>query len=727
MKQYSLHVNKWVSVLLYVGSFLLLWEWLKPLRVLTDTGQIQYFVIFLGLSFLLLMFSVPFYIQLPVKITFILYTIHSLYKEGSFFSSGWMGDFLSLIQQDLQRFFTFQIYDFSNEFRSLLFFILLWLMAYLVYFWIFYQKRIFVFIALTVIYVAIVDTFSPYDATYAIMRVVTIGFLLLGFLHAERLKSKGFNLMNVSSKNRFFVFFLLFTMGSMTFAYFAPKAAPQWPDPVPFLKGYATGEEGEGNIASTVQKVGYGVDDSQLGGPFVGDDTVVFRAQAYEDHYWKIESKDIYTGKGWEATENERNVPLSGNESRLSSYGEGVKSRELKATVSLERPSMHLMYPSQLLTIEPFELASIRFNPITEKLYPYAGERFTEIDGYEVTYRYPEFQVEVLQSSNNPDALENNPEFQKRYTQLPDELPGRVKELAREITEGKTNRYDQVKAVEQYFRLNSFVYDTKDVAVPEEGQDYVDQFLFETKRGYCDNFSTSMIVLLRALDIPARWVKGYTDGEEIQSGAGTRMFEVTQNNAHSWVEVYFPEIGWIPFEPTKSFTSPYEFTYDLSLGENSTPEVIEEERPITPKEPSQEKPKQESETRENTAADIEWSWKKTIAIISGLLMIIFILYVTRNKWFLPLLIHYYKAERKERTFEKAYFLLLNQLAKQGIKRKDNQTLRAYAKQVDARFETNDMTRLTVSYEKVLYRKEESIAEWNQSAKLWENLIKKAGS
>ena len=53
----------------------------------------------------------------------------------------------------------------------------------------------------------------------------------------------------------------------------------------------------------------------------------------------------------------------------------------------------------------------------------------------------------------------------------------------------------------------------QNVAVPGENEDYVDQFLFDTKRGYCDNFSTSMAVLLRTLGIPTRWVKGYTGGE----------------------------------------------------------------------------------------------------------------------------------------------------------------------------------------------------------------------
>ncbi|GAE37532.1 transglutaminase-like domain-containing protein [Halalkalibacter akibai] len=151
--------------------------------------------------------------------------------------------------------------------------------------------------------------------------------------------------------------------------------------------------------------------------------------------------------------------------------------------------------------------------------------------------------------------------------------------MAVELTEGATNRYDQAKAVERYFGQGDFIYETQDVPVPAEGQDYVDQFLFETQRGYCDNFSTSMIVLLRTLDIPARWAKGFTQGEMIETLDETRdIYEITNGNAHSWVEVYFPEVGWVPFEPTRGFDANIDFIEPEVEGEEAnTEEDLEEE------------------------------------------------------------------------------------------------------------------------------------------------------
>src|SRR5699024_10759867 len=132
--------------------------------------------------------------------------------------------------------------------------------------------------------------------------------------------------------------------------------------------------------------------------------------------------------------------------------------------------------------------------------------------------------------------------------------------------------YYKTKAIEQYFNSNGFVYQISDVLIPDEDEDYVDQCLYETKAGYCDNYSTSMVVMLRTLDILARWVKGFTGGEKIDetedaNGNKRDVYEITNANAHSWVEVYFPEAGWVPFEPTQGFSNETDFYEESDEGE----------------------------------------------------------------------------------------------------------------------------------------------------------------
>ena len=82
---------------------------------------------------------------------------------------------------------------------------------------------------------------------------------------------------------------------------------------------------------------------------------------------------------------------------------------------------------------------------------------------------------------------------------------------------------------------------------PPVDHELVDYFLFELKKGYCDYYATSMVVLARAAGIPARLAIGYLPGtfEPVQNA-----YIVTEADAHSWVEVYFPGFGWVDFEPT---------------------------------------------------------------------------------------------------------------------------------------------------------------------------------
>jgi hypothetical protein len=124
-------------------------------------------------------------------------------------------------------------------------------------------------------------------------------------------------------------------------------------------------------------------------------------------------------------------------------------------------------------------------------------------------------------------------------------VPDRVYHL--EITAGKINAYDKAKAIEAYLR-NNYPYDLE-VPAPPEDQDVADYFLFDLKKGYCDYYATAMVVLARASGVPARFVSGYSSGSY---DAANAEYIVRELNAHSWAEVFFPEIGWVEFEPTAS-------------------------------------------------------------------------------------------------------------------------------------------------------------------------------
>ena len=95
---------------------------------------------------------------------------------------------------------------------------------------------------------------------------------------------------------------------------------------------------------------------------------------------------------------------------------------------------------------------------ILEKIYSFEGSKPTALADYSVTYEIPKYRVEALQSTENVSDSGLDMKFISRYTQLPESLPQRVKDLALEITMGEETWYDKAKAIEKYFKGPQFSY-----------------------------------------------------------------------------------------------------------------------------------------------------------------------------------------------------------------------------------------------------------------------------
>ena len=134
------------------------------------------------------------------------------------------------------------------------------------------------------------------------------------------------------------------------------------------------------------------------------------------------------------------------------------------------------------------------------------------------------------------------------YLQLPPTLPQRVKDLAERVTAGLDNPLDKAVAIRDYLRSPVFTY-SLDIEAPPSDMDGVDWFLFESKTGYSDYYGSAMAVMLRAVGVPARMAAGYAPGE--MSEAGYRV--IRDWDSHGWVQAYFPNYGWIDFEPTPNW------------------------------------------------------------------------------------------------------------------------------------------------------------------------------
>ena len=118
--------------------------------------------------------------------------------------------------------------------------------------------------------------------------------------------------------------------------------------------------------------------------------------------------------------------------------------------------------------------------------------------------------------------------------------------VALSVTGEARSPYEAAVILEAWFRGSQgrFVYDE---SPPDPGVEPPLVSFLKSRRGYCQQFAGAMALMLRYVGVPARVAAGFTSGSY---DAGKREWTVTDHNAHTWVEVYFPKFGWIPFDPT---------------------------------------------------------------------------------------------------------------------------------------------------------------------------------
>jgi transglutaminase-like putative cysteine protease len=130
------------------------------------------------------------------------------------------------------------------------------------------------------------------------------------------------------------------------------------------------------------------------------------------------------------------------------------------------------------------------------------------------------------------------------YLQLPTRLDPRIPALASKVAAGSKNEYDKAANIESYLKAH-YAY-TLDLSGPR-ARDPLANFLFVRRAGHCEYFASAMTMMLRSIGIPARYVTGFLPGEFNDIGGD---YIVRESDAHAWVEVYFPDYGWMTFDPT---------------------------------------------------------------------------------------------------------------------------------------------------------------------------------
>lgn len=342
----------------------------------------------------------------------------------------------------------------------------------------------------------------------------------------------------------------------------------------------------------SLQQTGFSEQVSNLGGPAAPDHNPALRISVSGSGplpsvlYLRGAVRDIYTGRGWIA-----DPAAEGADPGFAATSAGQIGRDFLAGTPLPAPytliSAHITLEGAASANLFTALLPMRL-PVSQAAWDQDGEVWlptaapsgysynltaavlspTVWDGTSfVAYAFPglggrvvspQAAIGLVQSGQSAIAEPGPPAEASTGTlplasdlELPGRTPAAVARLARAWTAGLNgDPLLQALAVQDHLR-HEYTYTLRAPVVPA-GADFVAYFLFTAHRGYCTSFSSAMVVMLRTLGIPARWVEGYRVALPPQGGT----FVVPDNAAHAWVEAYIAPYGWLTFDPTPSRAPP---------------------------------------------------------------------------------------------------------------------------------------------------------------------------
>jgi transglutaminase-like putative cysteine protease len=275
-------------------------------------------------------------------------------------------------------------------------------------------------------------------------------------------------------------------------------------------------------------------------------DRLVMLVRSPQPALWRGQVYDTFDGTTWtesdatstmigQATDRGFSIPTLAD---TSTAGPLAEANRIVTTFYVQTPQPNIVFAAFAPERAYFPAAQLSVGPGTSLRSPILLDRGLV---YSVVSNVPVTTPSELRTATgvvSGDAV-------ARYTQVPADLPERDRRLAERITAQAPTQYDRVIAVQRWLRAHT-VYDL-DVPRDPPGVDAVDEFLFERRRGFCEHIASAMAVLLRSAGVPTRFVTGFGPGER---NALTGYFEVREADAHAWVEVLYPGVGWVPYDPT---------------------------------------------------------------------------------------------------------------------------------------------------------------------------------
>lgn len=276
---------------------------------------------------------------------------------------------------------------------------------------------------------------------------------------------------------------------------------------------------------------------------------------------------DLYSKEGWlkEFSDTDKNNHTQYNYDEMVSILAINNIPYVQYDMDVELIAQSQMIFAPLHSTLSSSLDNVNLNPYDD-IYvnkPLAESSTYSLEALRIDYTSKGFLTLITNSTS--DDLNN----MDNYTDISPYLKRSLKSLADNLTKNADSNYVRAKIIESYLS-SQFEYNLNPPTKPEN-KDFVEYFLFDTKQGFCAHYASSMVMLLRSINIPCRYVTGYVlepsypsddiSESEIFSQGDPYDFIVQKGHSHAWVEVWFDDFGWLAFEPTTRYISYQNLNY----------------------------------------------------------------------------------------------------------------------------------------------------------------------
>ena len=286
-----------------------------------------------------------------------------------------------------------------------------------------------------------------------------------------------------------------------------------------------------------------------LQGKMTLDATPILEVTASEPGNLRGAVYDEYTGGGWKLSSG-ASAPLPGTTVQAAEFGTAQTRAQVRKPITAQvkplvtdAPDKRLLAVGDPLAADMAAKEVLDPNQAPLALVPNDSKAVPK--GYTTVGTVSAAAVPTLQAA----GTQYPPQILAEYTKLPADFPPEIRALATQVIGPARTPYEAARRVENYLRT-TYTFTLEPPPAPPR-KDAVAAFLFDQKAGYFDQFASAMAVMLRTAGVPTRVSTGFAlDPADVD--AQTKAYKVSELRAWAWPEVYFPNLGWVEFNPTPS-------------------------------------------------------------------------------------------------------------------------------------------------------------------------------